>query len=183
MDGITRLSSAHAGLDDALVRAAANGDRGAFAALVAEHHADIVRACHVVCGDIELTRDAVQSAWHVIWRKLGQLREPGRFRSWAIAIAVNEARMALRKDRRRLVRELALASHDTRGLDVFEAAAERIDLGRALATLQPDERVLLALRYVAGFTPAEIVKTLGGTESGIRGRLSRINVRLREEMR
>ena len=76
------------------VRRAAEGDEVAFARLVAAHHASMVRVAYVIVGDAALASDAVQSAWEIAWRKLGDLREPDQVRAWLVAIAANEARAA-----------------------------------------------------------------------------------------
>jgi len=85
---------------EALVRSAATGDEVAFARLVAEHHASMARVAFVICGDAEASRDAVQSAWAIAWRRIRSLRDPLQVRAWLVAIAANEARQAMRRRRR-----------------------------------------------------------------------------------
>lgn len=85
---------------DTVVRLAADGDEAAFARLVEEHHAAMAKVAYVICGDAEATRDAVQSAWAIAWRRLASLRDPAQVRAWLVAIAANEARGALRRGRR-----------------------------------------------------------------------------------
>ncbi len=82
----------------------------AFATLVAEHHAAMARVAYVICGDVEATRDAVQSAWTIAWRRLSSLRQPEQVHAWLVAIAANEARQHLRRQRRVAVVDLTEAS-------------------------------------------------------------------------
>ena len=90
-----------------LMRLAADGDEVAFAGLVDAHHADMSSVCFVVTGgDVELTEEAVQSAWPIAWRKLHTIRDPERLRPWLISIAVNEARQLARRRRRGRVLEI-----------------------------------------------------------------------------
>ncbi len=49
-----------------------------------------------------------------------------------------------------------------------------IDLANALAGLDPDDRALLALRYVAGFDSNELARVTGLSPSGTRARLARL---------
>ena len=56
-------------------------------------------------------------------------------------------------------------------------------LRRALASLDPTDRSLIALRYVSEFSSDEIGRALGLSSSGARGRLSRLLLRLRGELR
>jgi RNA polymerase sigma factor (sigma-70 family) len=57
-----------------------------------------------------------------------------------------------------------------------------VDLERALGTLSPDDRRLLAMRYVADLDSTVIASRLGMTASGVRSRLSRTLDRLRREL-
>ena len=57
-----------------------------------------------------------------------------------------------------------------------------VDLGRALRGLSPDDRRLLALRFVAGLSSDEIAGHLGLSASGVRSRLARLIDRLRAEL-
>ena len=59
---------------------------------------------------------------------------------------------------------------------------DRLDLRVAMARLVPDDRALLAMRYVAGFDSTELGAAVGLSPSGTRVRLSRLLGRLREEL-
>jgi RNA polymerase sigma-70 factor, ECF subfamily len=163
------------------VSRAARGDREAFTRLVAEHGVAMARVAIVVTGDLELAEDAVQSAWAVAWRRLPTLRDVDQVRSWLVAIAANEARMLIRSRRRRPVASLAVVGDVGGGPDPGERVTA-VDLERALATVDDQDRVLLALRYVAGMDSTEIAQHLGLSASGVRSRLARLLERLREEL-
>jgi RNA polymerase sigma-70 factor (ECF subfamily) len=166
---------------DSIVRLAAGGDRQAFAWLVEEHHAPMSRVAYVICGDPEMARDAVQSAWLLAWRRLGTVREPSQVRSWLVAVAANEARQALRRRKHTTVVDLGEIPAPSYGSDPA-ATISILDLQRVLKKLKPEERTLLALRYVAGLDATELAGHLGGSPSGIRSRLSRLVDRLRHEL-
>ncbi len=57
-----------------------------------------------------------------------------------------------------------------------------LDLRAAMQRLDPDDRALLAMRYVAGFNATELSAALGISPSGTRNRLERLLARLREEL-
>ena len=164
-----------------IVEAAAAGDAMALARIVRAHHDDMVRVCQVVCGDPHLAQDAAQAAWPLAWRKLTTLRDPDRLRPWLLAIAANEARQMLRRQHRDRITELEVADVGSDRTDPASRPAET-DLVRAVRLLPPDDRTLLALRYVAGFDATEIGRALGMSPSGVRSRLSRLVARLREEL-
>jgi RNA polymerase sigma-70 factor (ECF subfamily) len=165
---------------EATVRSAVQGDEVAFARLVAEHHAAMARVAYVICGDADVTRDAVQSAWAIAWRRMGSLRDPAQVRPWLIRIAANEAKQALRRRRREHVVDISSRLIGVDG-DV-PIALELADLEHALRRLSPDERSLLAMRYAAGLDSAEIARHVGLSASGVRSRLARLLDRLRSDL-
>jgi RNA polymerase sigma factor (sigma-70 family) len=157
------------------------GDELAFARIVNDHHQDMLRVAYVICRDPDLAQDAVQQAWSIAWRQLAKLREPDRLRSWLVAIAANEARQLMRRSRRREVVELNL--HEPGGgMGDTGSWAQGLDLRNALTRLSPDDRALLALRYVAGLDSFELSRITGLSPSGTRARLARLLAALRQEL-
>jgi RNA polymerase sigma factor (sigma-70 family) len=170
----------HAALVD-IVRSAATGDEVAFARLVAEHHAPMLRVAFVITDDPEMARDAVQSAWTRAWQHIRSLREPLQVRSWLIAIAANEARKARGRRHREWIVDIS-QEVDVDTPDEQGEALDLLDLRRVLQTLSVDQRALLALRYVAGLDSSEIARHLGMSASGVRSRLARTLKRIRIDL-
>ncbi|MCU0477807.1 MAG: sigma-70 family RNA polymerase sigma factor [Chloroflexi bacterium] len=166
----------------ALVARAAGGDRVAFARIVEAHHGDMARVAYVVSGDAQLAEDAVQAAWSIAWRKLRSLRDPERLRPWLMSVAANEARQMVRRKRRIAVAEIDVASLAASVPDPSDAI-DRLDLVNAISHLKPEDRALLALRYVVELESGEIGPLVGMSPSGVRGHLSRVLGRLRRELR
>jgi RNA polymerase sigma-70 factor (ECF subfamily) len=156
------------------------GEEAAFEWIVETFTGDMAQVCFVVCGDAALAEEAVAAAWPLAWEKLSSLRDTDRLRSWLISIAANQARQIARSRRRRAVREITVMT-----MDESTASSEReahIDLANALARLKPDDRALLALRYVAGFDSNELARATGLSPSGTRARLARLLDRMRTEL-
>ena len=180
---VTMIESA-TGTSAELMRLAADGDEVAFAGLVDAHHADMSSVCFVVTGgDVELTEEAVQSAWPIAWRKLQTIRDPERLRPWLISIAVNEARQLARRRRRGRVLEI-VAARDPSATTPGDPGSHvgDIDLRNALVRMNPEDRALIALRYVAGFDSTELARALHMSPSGTRARLARLLGHLRSEL-
>ena len=180
--GMTSIPSP---MDDSLAGAVAQataGDEAAFARIVRAHHTDMTRVCFVICGDLDLADEAVGAAWPIVWRKLGSLRDPDRLRPWLVSVAANEARQLLRRQRRRSVVELSVGGSTHPTAADPSGRTDDIDLANALARLDPDDRTLLALRYVAGFDSTELARATGRSASGTRARLARLLDRLRTEL-
>ena len=164
------------------VALAVAGDEVAFARIVDAYHRDLVRVAYVVGGDEQLAEDAAQAAWSIAWRKLGSLRDPERLRPWLVSVAANEARKLVHSRNRRAVAEIRMRSPDDDAGDP-SAEIDHLDLFNALHHLKPEDRRLLALRYVGGLDSTEIGALLGMSPSGVRGHLSRLVERLRKELR
>lgn len=163
------------------VAEAASGDAEALAIIVGAHHDDMARIAVVICGDQDRAQDAVQNAWPIAWRKLRSLRDPERLRPWLMAIAVNEARQLVRRERRHPVAEIAITDIESGAQDPGTRVGT-FDLESALRRLPPDDRAILALRHVAGFDATEIGRAVGMSASGVRTRLARLMARLRSEL-
>ncbi len=119
----------------------------------------------------------------VAWRKLSTLKDPERLRPWLVSVAANEARQLLRRQRRRTVVELSVADRDGRWLQpIPPARTDDLDLANALARLDPDDRALLALRYVAGFDSTELARATGRSPRAPAPAWRACSTRLRTEL-
>jgi RNA polymerase sigma-70 factor, ECF subfamily len=107
----------------------------------------------------------------------------GNARAWLFGIARNAALDELRRRRRTaalvadpedLSAPAALADDDP------DAAARRATVRAALAALEPRDRELIALKFHAGLSNAEIALVLRTSESNAGTRLHRALTRLRE---
>jgi RNA polymerase sigma factor (sigma-70 family) len=97
-------------------------------------------------------------------------------------VAANEAKKLLRKRRTRARFEIATdASREPGGRDPASGVTG-LDLREAISRLDPDDRALLAMRYVAGFDSNELGVATGKKPAAIRQRLKRLIDRLREDL-
>ena len=179
MEALTRM--ADQGPSD-LLSAAASGDEYAFRRLIAEHHDDMRRVCSYVTRDESVADEAAQAAWVTAWSKLGSVRDPSRLRPWLISVAVNEAKQILRRQRRRAENEIDVDASREPSSNDLSTTARTVDLHAALGRLGPDDRALLAMRYVAGFDSNELAAATGKTPAAIRQRLKRLLDRLRKDL-
>jgi RNA polymerase sigma factor (sigma-70 family) len=179
MEAVTRLAQPDAG---DLIASAAAGDEYAFRRIIAAHHDDMRRVCVYVAGDRTIADEAAQAAWVIAWKKIGSVREPARLRPWLMAVAANEAKQLLRKRRRRAEIEIVNdASTEPGGRDPATGVSG-IDLRAAMSRLDPADRELIALRYVAGFDSNELAIATGLKPGTVRQRLRRLLDRLREDL-
>jgi RNA polymerase sigma-70 factor (ECF subfamily) len=155
-------------------------DQQAFAEIVSRYHLDLLRVAYVICGERTMAEDATQNAWHRAWRKLDQVRDAGTLRSWLVGIAANEARRLATRDAQRTAGPLPSQMPSTQ--DIASGVVAREDLRAALFRLDPADRQVIALRYLARASSDEIGGQLGITAEGARTRLARALGRLRREL-
>lgn len=154
---------------------AAEGDREAFAALVARHEAPLGRWLRRRLGDATRAEEATQEAFVRAWRELGGYDPRWAFSTWLYAIAQRTAATQVReaeRERRRRAR-LAFAPPPPSPAD-----GEARELGRRLwlladATLPEQARAALWLRYAEDRSPRDIARILGMSAVAVRVMLHR----------
>ena len=164
-----------------LVRRAQDGDETAFRDLYREHAGRIYAVCLRLTGDAAAAEERTQDAFVRAWERLGTFRGESAFGTWLHRLAVNVVLMEQRGSRRR-ERRVAPASDDP----VFEraaaapAAAERLDLERAIALLPAGARAVFVLFDVEGYSHEEIAGMCGIAVGTSKAQLFRARRLLRE---
>ena len=129
--------------------------------------------------------DVTALAFERAYRRRGSYRRSrGSARAWLFGIARNAALDELRRRGRAAGpgTEAAMGEGEPVGAtgDVAETGLRRAVLRSALATLTPRERELVALKFFAGLTNAELASVIGTTETNAGTRLHRVIGKLRE---
>ena len=146
------------------------GRAEAFARLADDHLDAAYRLARAILHDPSQAQDATHDALLQAWRKWSTLRDPSHFEQWFDRILVNICRNRLqhasRWDARDISPEMAMAAGDAYG-----QADDRDVLGNAIATLSPDHRVVVALRYYRDLQVDEIATRLGIPAGTVQSRL------------
>ncbi|MEN3282073.1 MAG: hypothetical protein V7607_3213 [Solirubrobacteraceae bacterium] len=165
----TRRGDWQRAAEPALVRAAQRGSAEAFAELFRRHWPRAHRAAWLVVHDATAAEDVAQEAFLAAIRSLDRFDRRRPFAPWLHRIVVNRAIDYARA--RELRREV--------GGDVVEPAAPDAACGpsedvlTALAALPPDQRAVIVMRHLLGFTPGEIAGALGLPRGTVNSRLRR----------
>ena len=161
--------------------AARAGDRDAFASLLDGEVGIAYRLARVVVRSDASAQDAVQEACIRAWRDLGRLREPDRWEPWFRRIVIRAAIDEARRDGR--ARRAMPAQLDPVVPDESDALARRDAIARALEFVSPDERALLALRFVSDLDLPDVARALGIPLGTAKSRLHRALAKLRAKMK
>jgi RNA polymerase sigma-70 factor (ECF subfamily) len=168
--------------DGELVERARDGDIDAFEALVDRHRRVALRVAYAVAGDD--AEDAVQDAFVKAYGALGRFRAGSPFRPWVLRIVGNEARNRRRSAGRRSALALRVADPGDARTESPEDAAvaseRRRALAAAVASLDDRDREVIALRWFAELSEAEMAAALGVRPGTVKSRLARAMSRLRD---
>nr|WP_066915497.1 sigma-70 family RNA polymerase sigma factor [Mycobacterium interjectum] len=148
--------------DAELARAAATGDRRAFA-MIYDRYADRLHDfCIGMVRDRDAAADCVQDVFCVAATQLPKLREPDRLRPWLYAIARNEALRCIKNRRREQVSdELPEAASQDAGPETLAARNELANLiAEAAGGLGDRDRMVLELAYRHGLDGPELANAL-----------------------
>jgi RNA polymerase sigma factor (sigma-70 family) len=169
--------------DAALVAAARDGDRRAFAALAERHYELLLATCRRAIGDREAAADAAQEAVVTALLGLDRLRHDDRFGAWLIGIGLNLCRREL-QDRARWGRldgaEPAAGGPGPQEAAEAAAIAERVR--GAIAALPPGQRAAVALFHLGGLSHAEVAGRLDTRPGAVKTRLHKARRALRREL-
>jgi RNA polymerase sigma-70 factor, ECF subfamily len=155
--------------EPALVHAAQRGSAEAFAELFRRHWPRAHRAAWLVVHDATAAEDVAQEAFLAAVRSLDRFDRRRPFGPWLHRIVVNRAIDYARA--RELRREVADAGVEPAVFDRPDAPGD--DVLGALAALPPDQRAVIVMRHLLGFTPGEIAAALGLPRGTVNSRLRR----------
>jgi RNA polymerase sigma-70 factor (ECF subfamily) len=195
------------GDDDAeLVAALRSRDERAFAGLVDRYHTSMVRVARAYVSSKEAAEDVVQEAWLGIVQGVGRFEGRSSLKTWMFRIVINKATTRGSRDARSVpfsslgpdeptvdpsrfldngrwagfwsslpsaseVPERALLSQEARAM-----------VDAVLATLPPNQRLVITLRDVQGFSAEETCELLGVSESNQRVLLHRARAKVRSAL-
>lgn len=169
---------ARAGRDErAWVRGAQRGSASDLEALFRAHWPRAHRAAYLVVHDSALAEDIAQEAFLAAIRNLDRFDRRRPFGPWLHRIVVNRAIDASRA--RALRREVELPAERSEGTG--PAPVDRTPLA-ALATLPPEQRAVVVMRHLLGYTPGEISRALDLPRGTVNSRLRRGLDAMRERL-
>jgi RNA polymerase sigma-70 factor (ECF subfamily) len=156
--------------EPALVRGAQAGSQADLERLFAMHWRRAHRAAYLIVHDASAAEDIAQEAFISAMRALDRFDRTRPFGPWLHRIVVNRAiDHARARALRREVAELAARAAEANdpGADVSS------ELVSVLAELAPEQRAVVVLRHLLGYTPSEIGDLLGLPRGTVNSRLRR----------
>jgi RNA polymerase sigma-70 factor (ECF subfamily) len=158
-------------MDRELVEQAARGDRVAYVDLIGSRADRLFAIAHRILRDVDRAEDALQDALVIAWRDLRGLRDPDRFDAWLHRLLVNVCIVQATRERRRVFNLRVLPADGPAAPDELLTVEIRDQLERGFRRLPPEQRAILTLHHLVGYSPGEIAETLGIPPGTARSRL------------
>lgn len=154
-----------------------------FDALYRSSRDDVFAYVAGLTRDRSAAEDVTAQAFERAYRRRASFNaKRGTHRAWLFGIARNAALDELRRRSRQA--ELAADPEDVRATggqqEAAEASLRRATIRAAMAKLSARDRELVALKYFAGLSNAEIAAVIGVSESNAGTKLHRVIEKLRE---
>ena len=170
------------------IRAAHDGDAGAYARIVKSWGGRLLRFCRNNLPATIDAEDVVQDVLLTAWQKLPGLDDRSRFRAWMYTIARNRCREVIRTAGRRATdpvspEEVAVkidSRQDPARAHARDAAM--VALRKSVAGLPDSQRRIWVMAQIDGLGYAEIADIEGLPLSTVRGRLARARATIAKEM-
>ncbi|MEO6700637.1 MAG: SigE family RNA polymerase sigma factor [Jatrophihabitantaceae bacterium] len=144
------------------------------AALYAAHRLGMVRLALLLVDDVGSAEDVVHDAFIALHQHRDRLREPKAAIGYLRTTVVNNARSVLRKRQtvRRHLREAQIFDAEPADSELM-LAAEHQEVLAAVRSLPQRQQEVLALRYWANLSEAEIAEALGISRGAVKSTASR----------
>jgi RNA polymerase sigma-70 factor (ECF subfamily) len=142
----------------ALVTRAGQGDRDAFAMLIASRSERLLRTARAILRNETEAHDAAQEALVSAWTNLPRLRDPDRFDAWLTRVLVNRCRELLRQRHRS--REIDLTATDTPVADSAAGSLDTAGVRAAFGRISVEDRTILLLHHLHGMPLDELARHL-----------------------
>ena len=158
--------------DGAVVQAAQDGSLDAMEELFRRYWSGAHRAAWLVVHDAALAEDVAQEAFLSAVRSLHRFDRRRPFGPWLHRIVVNRAidHARAREVRREVPAE---AAGEPAAAPPASPALSSGDVVGALAALPPEQRAVIVLRHLLGYTPGEIARLLELPRGTVNSRLRR----------
>lgn len=184
--------------DFGLIEAFLGGDDTAFDRLVLRYQNRVFRTCYRILGDYHEANDSAQDIFVKVWKSLKKFRFRSSFSTWLFRISVNTCRNKLRSAAYRRSRRTARLGPPDNGEesgpwreigDNGKTPRKELDrketgqmIQNAIDSLPEDQKTVVVLRDIEGFTYDEIAAITGLKGGTVKSKLARARKKLRAKI-
>lgn len=150
------------------------GQAGALEAFIERTQSACSRLAVSILKDPELSRDALQETYIVVYQRIGQLRDPQAIKSWLYRIVSHCCHDILRRQGKEVQTEVEVVEVTP---DAAEGVGRQDKIRATFARLPEIDRTALALREVASLSYEEMAQVLQVPLGTVRSRLAKARQR------
>jgi RNA polymerase sigma-70 factor, ECF subfamily len=180
----------------ALIQRVCTGEKHLYYELISPYQRSVYGAAFSVLQNEADAEEVAQEAFLKAFTNLSGFRMESRFSTWLIQIAINEARMKRRKDRKSLYDSIDRSATDDEGnylprdfadwREIPSEALQRSELRRALEramkSLPAKYREVFILRDVQCLSITDTAQALQISEAAVKTRLLRARLQMRDAL-
>jgi RNA polymerase sigma-70 factor (ECF subfamily) len=159
--------------DPELVRAASEGDMGAFEELVRAHTDAVYAHAYRFFGDVNAAQDATQEVWVNVFRALPDFEGRSTVSTWLFRVTRNVCLDMLRAGRRVAAPVDPLDVQKAAADDTAGDATSRVDLQSAMRALSPEDRDAFNAVALFGLAYGEAASVFGVPAGTVKSRVFR----------
>ena len=174
------------------------GDEKAFAEIVFHNQKKVFNIAYRMLGNMEEAKDLAQEVFLSVFESIKDLKEEIKFEAWLTQITLNHCRNRWKYLKRRqyfnsdslddpietedgsMPRAIVDPSDNPETL--YEKKSIQQFIQRGLMKLKEDQREMIVLRDLQGFSYEEMVQLLGLPEGTIKSKLHRARMDLKETL-
>ena len=159
--------------DALLVMQYRSGDKKALGLLVNRHNRNFCRHSYWYTHDLDASKDIVQDCWSIIINKLGGLRDPNTFASWAMRIVTRKSLDFIKRNTyHRENLKIYHSEHIEDNENEQEEKKSKVQkLQHAIRMLPNDQQMVLRLFYTEEYSLKEISRILEISIGTVKSRL------------
>lgn len=162
-----------------LIIKAKGGDINAFTILYSRYQKKLYSYAFYRLGNSADAEDAVSDCVLSAFEQISQLKSAEAFSSWIFRILYCCCTSAMKNQINQRHMD-DIADHENMLCITYDETDEQIELKKALALLNEEEREIVLLSVVAGFKSREIAKINGMTAGSVRSKLSRSLAKMKD---
>lgn len=165
-------------IDKRFLKSAQNGDTAAFSAIYSAYSKELYRYALKYLGNTYDAEDAVSESTVKVFKNVKNIKNPDAFKAYYFKTLANCAKTMLKTKIPEPVSPDGAAELRSNE-NVEDEAAVKSDVNFALKQLNEDEREIVLLSAVGGFSSKEIARMVDLTAGSVRSKLSRSLEKLR----
>ena len=154
-------------MEDIIIKNAQKGDKESFSSAILPLRTEAYRVAFCYLHNESDSMDAVFTGVEKALINIAKLKDTRFFKTWFIRIVINECKQQLRQRER-----LIYLSDNIERID-YKAiiSEEKLDLDKLLLQLEPQDRLIIYLKYHMGYTLLEISRLMELPEGTVKTRL------------